>query len=197
MTLESLQFKIDKDFTAYKSYLDLLSKWNKAYNLTSIRGEDAMLRHHVLDSLAVLPFIEGKYCLDVGTGAGLPGLILAIAQPQQHWTLIDSNIKKTRFVSQVKLELELDNVEIIHGRIEDFSSDSRYDTVICRAFTALKDFYLSCERFRKDTGVLLAMKPAFPEDELKELKQNTQKVTFNELKGAGIEGNSGLFVIRG
>lgn len=194
--IEHLELDIQRNFLPYKAYLKLLNKWNKAYNLTAIRDKESMMTHHIFESLAVLPFLNGEHCLDVGTGAGLPGLILAIAQPQRQWTLVDSNIKKTRFVNQVKLELELDNVEIHHGRIEDFSPDASYNTVISRAFTALKGFYLSCERFTNEKGVLLAMKNGFPEDEMQALMEITDKAIFHELMVPGIEEKRGMVVIR-
>ncbi|TXK94350.1 16S rRNA (guanine(527)-N(7))-methyltransferase RsmG, partial [Methylococcaceae bacterium CS4] len=105
------------------NFVDLIEKWNKAFNLTAIRGRDEMLRLHILDSLAILPFITGNKIIDVGTGAGLPGIPLAIFMPNVQFTLLDSNSKKTRFVQQAILELQLQNVEVVHSRVEQLGRD--------------------------------------------------------------------------
>lgn len=123
------------------AYLHLLEKWNRAYNLTAIREIDEMIPRHVLDSLSVLPFITGPRTLDLGTGAGLPGLVLAMALPDRHFVLLDSNRKKTQFVTQAVVELSLPNVAVVHARCEEFSPDHTFDHVISRAFTSLADFH--------------------------------------------------------
>jgi 16S rRNA (guanine527-N7)-methyltransferase len=144
-------------------FIKLIEKWNKAYNLTAIRNREDMVRLHVLDSLAIVPFIEGKRVIDIGTGAGLPGIPLAIYLPEIEFTLLDSNAKKTRFVQQAILELKLKNVSVCHNRVEQYHPEKSFDTVITRAFAGLSDIVeLTAHLLNKD-GVLLAMKGQIPD----------------------------------
>lgn len=161
---------------ASKSQIDLLldfvvliEKWNKAYNLTAIRNREEMLRLHILDSLALLPFVSGENIADIGTGAGLPGIPLAIFMPQTIFTLVDSNSKKTRFVRQAVLELQLKNVEVVHSRVEDLGRPSEFDEVLSRAFANLKDIMTWTEYLLKPNGLLVSMKGLVPTEELKVL----------------------------
>lgn len=133
LTLSEVQ--IDK----LMSYLTLLQKWNKVYNLTAIRDPEEMLTKHLLDSLAIVPFISGKRLIDVGTGGGLPGIPLAICYPEKQIDLLDSNSKKTRFLIQAKAELGLVNTQVIHSRVEEYNPNPLYDGVISRAFAAMED----------------------------------------------------------
>jgi len=145
-------------------FIKLIEKWNKAYNLTAIRNREDMVRLHVLDSLAIVPFIEGKRVIDIGTGAGLPGIPLAIYLPEIEFTLLDSNAKKTRFVQQAILELKLKNVSVCHNRVEQYHPEKGFDTVITRAFAGLSDIVeLTAHLLNKDGGVLLAMKGQIPD----------------------------------
>ena len=144
-------------------FIKLIEKWNKAYNLTAIRNREDMVRLHVLDSLAIVSFIEGKRVIDIGTGAGLPGIPLAIYLPEIEFTLLDSNAKKTRFVQQAILELKLKNVSVCHNRVEQYHPEKSFDTVITRAFAGLSDIVeLTAHLLNKD-GVLLAMKGQIPD----------------------------------
>jgi len=144
-------------------FIKLIEKWNKAYNLTAIRNREDMVRLHLLDSLAIVPFIEGKRVIDIGTGAGLPGIPLAIYLPEIEFTLLDSNAKKTRFVQQAILELKLKNVSVCHNRVEQYHPEKSFDTVITRAFAGLSDIVeLTAHLLNKD-GVLLAMKGQIPD----------------------------------
>ena len=144
-------------------FIKLIEKWNKAYNLTAIRNREDMVRLHLLDSLAIVPFIEGKRVIDIGTGAGLPGIPLAIYLPEIEFTLLDSNAKKTRFVQQAILELKLKNVSVCHNRVEQYHPEKGFDTVITRAFAGLSDIVeLTAHLLNKD-GVLLAMKGQIPD----------------------------------
>ncbi|GAW86303.1 16S rRNA (guanine527-N7)-methyltransferase [Bathymodiolus platifrons methanotrophic gill symbiont] len=154
------------------NFVDLIEKWNKAFNLTAIRGRDEMLRLHILDSLAILPFITGNKIIDVGTGAGLPGIPLAIFMPNVQFTLLDSNSKKTRFVQQAILELQLQNVEVVHSRVEQLGRDGEYDAVLSRAFASLGDIMNLTEYLLQSEGVLIAMKGQVPELELKEMSRS-------------------------
>ena len=195
--LAGFDFRVVGGYAPYRHYIDLLLKWNKAYNLTAIRDPAQVMSHHVIDSLAITPYLQGEECLDVGTGAGLPGLILAIANPNQFWTLIDSNIKKTRFVAQAIMELKLKNVEVIHMRIEEYDEHGSFDTVVCRAYTCLSGFYQKCRPFIHDKGVLLAMKSAaFPKEEVDSLKTLTNDIEIYPVTNPVLEKNRGLIACR-
>jgi len=139
-------------------FLRMMVKWNRVYNLSAIREPEQMVRLHLLDSLAVLPFLYGKRCIDVGTGAGLPGIPLAIARPDMQFGLLDSNSKKTRFIQQACIELGLSNVSPLHDRIEEFQPEQKFDTVTARAFTAMPDLLLKTRHLLTAGGKLLAMK---------------------------------------
>jgi len=151
------------------AFVGLIEKWNKAYNLTAIRDRDEMLRLHILDSLAVLPFVTGQKIIDVGTGAGLPGIPLAILMPDIQFTLVDGNSKKTRFVQQAVLELQIKNVEVVHARVENLGRDGEYDAVLSRAFASLKDIMNLTEYLLQPEGILVAMKGQVPESELNKI----------------------------
>ena len=147
-------------------YLALVVKWNKAYNLTAVREPEKMLTHHLLDSLAILPHVRGPLVLDVGTGAGLPGIPLALARPDWRFTLLDSNQKKTTFLRQVMIELKLPNVEIACARVEAWPAPQPFDTVVSRAFSEVSEFLALAGKLCAKDGVMLAMKGVYPHDEL-------------------------------
>lgn len=162
--LESLNLSVAEDkVEQLLGFIKLLEKWNKAYNLTAIRDKEDMVRLHLLDSLAILPFIEGKRVIDIGTGAGLPGIPLAIYLSETEFTLLDSNAKKTRFVQQAILELKLKNVSVCHNRVEQYHPDKKFDTVITRAFASLSDIVELTAHLLSKNGVLLAMKGQSPD----------------------------------
>lgn len=150
-------------------YLALLVKWNRAYNLTAIRDPEEMVTKHLLDSLAVVPFVSGERLLDVGTGAGLPGIPLAIVYPDTLFELLDSNGKKTRFLVQVVADLALPNVTVHHKRIESGELAPVYDGILSRAFASLADMTRDCGPLLAEGGELLAMKGQYPEQELSQL----------------------------
>lgn len=147
-------------------YLDLLAKWNKAYNLTAVRDEGQMVTRHLLDSLAIAKHVQGQRLIDVGTGAGLPGIPLAIVFPQREFHLLDSNGKKTRFLFQVKTALGLDNMEVHQARVEAFQAAQPYDAVLSRAFASLQDMVRDCRHLLGPAGRFLAMKGAYPSQEV-------------------------------
>lgn len=149
-------------------YVALLQKWNKVYNLTAIRDAGQMVSHHILDSLTVLPHLWPGRWLDVGCGAGLPGLVLAIARPDWSFTLLDSNSKKTSFVQQATIELGLHNVSVRCARVEDMPASEKYDGIISRAFAETADFVALTRHLLADKGRWAAMKGA-PEQELQHL----------------------------
>jgi 16S rRNA (guanine527-N7)-methyltransferase len=146
-------------------YLALLHKWNKVYNLTAIRAPQQMVSNHLLDSLAVMPHLWAGRWLDVGCGAGLPGLVLAVAQPGWQFTLLDSNSKKTSFVQQAVIELGLRNVSIHCARVEEWQTVERFDGIISRAFSELGEFLRSTRHLVAPHGRWVAMKGA-PQQEL-------------------------------
>jgi len=154
------------------AYLALVDKWNKAYNLTAVREPQKMLTHHLLDSLSVLPHVRGSRVLDVGSGAGLPGIPLAQARPDWHFTLLDSSHKKTTFLRQATIELKLTNVEVICDRVESWEPAQPFDTVVSRAFSELPEFLKLAGRLCAKTGVVIAMKGIYPHEELAQLPED-------------------------
>ena len=155
-----------------------------------------MIVHHLLDSLAVVPYLKGSLVLDVGTGAGLPGIPLAIARPELSFVLLDSQQKKTRFVRQTVLELGLANVEVVQARVGDFHPAQRFDTVISRAFAALGNFVREVGHLCQPGGRILAMKGRYPETELKEIPEPYTVVAVTELTVPGLRGERHLIQIR-
>lgn len=165
-------------------YLELMHKWNKVYNLTAIRDMQQMVSHHILDSLAVIPYLWPKNWLDVGCGGGLPGIVLAICRPDWEFTLIDSNSKKTSFVQQAVIELGLKNVRVICGRVEEITGN-QYDGIISRAFAEVADFIKLTRHLLHDQGKWAAMKGA-PEEELKNLPGDIEVEQIIPLKILGM-----------
>ena len=147
-------------------YLELLQKWNKVYNLTAIRQPEQMVSHHLLDSLAVLPHLWPGRWLDVGCGAGLPGLALALMQPKWTFTLLDSNSKKTSFVQQAIIQLELHNVSVHCARAEEWQALNKFDGIISRAFADISEFILLTRHLLAPEGRWAAMKGIKPSQEL-------------------------------
>ncbi|NOQ88874.1 MAG: 16S rRNA (guanine(527)-N(7))-methyltransferase RsmG [Gammaproteobacteria bacterium] len=143
-------------------YIQLIARWNKTFNLTAIRDVEEMVSKHLLDSLVVQPYLEGDTVLDVGSGAGLPGIPFAITSPDKHFTLIDSNGKKTRFLTQAKIDLKLNNVEVIHQRVEDYQpvADGHriyFDIITARAYAATDDILSSTAHLQNEATRLLIM----------------------------------------
>jgi 16S rRNA (guanine527-N7)-methyltransferase len=180
----------------YIRYLQLLQKWNSAYNLTAIRDPEQMVTHHILDSLSVLPYLRGDDCLDVGTGAGLPGLVLALAAPEKHWILLDSNRKKIRFVNQAIIELKPGNVETVCIRAGQYRPDKLFSTIICRAFASLGTIYTQTRHLLAPGGSLLAMKGHDIHDELAGLDEGTVSVQIHTLNVPGIQEQRSLVEIK-
>ena len=156
-------------------YLHLIVKWNKHFNLSGITAIQEMVPLHLLDSLAISPYLEGERILDIGSGAGLPGIPLAIANPDKNFVLLDSNGKKTRFLFQVKVALELSNVEVIDARVDEYLSTAdtgEFSLITCRAFSSLSSIVKMIEKPLASGTKLLAMKGVYPHDEIAELQQD-------------------------
>jgi 16S rRNA (guanine527-N7)-methyltransferase len=151
-------------------YLGLLEKWNKTYNLTAIHEPGRMLTHHLLDSLAILPFVGAGPVLDVGSGAGLPGIPLAILRPATRVTLLDASQKKCSFMRQAAIDLGLPNVTVVHGRVEDFRPDAGFLQIVSRAFSDLTEFVRLTRHLVAEGGEWLAMKGLYPNEEISQLK---------------------------
>ncbi|MCP4078127.1 MAG: 16S rRNA (guanine(527)-N(7))-methyltransferase RsmG [Gammaproteobacteria bacterium] len=180
-----------------KDYLELLIKWNKAYNLTAITEPRKMVAYHVLDSLAILNEIpHGGLCLDVGTGAGLPGIPLAIMLPESTWVLLDSNGKKTRFVQQAIASCGLSNVKVVHSRIQDYHAESSFDVIVSRAFSSVSDFVSSVTPVWQTGTRLITMKTELSEAELKPLDSALYKLEINQLQVPGIAEKRSLVTIQ-
>jgi len=160
--------------------LEQLMRWNKTYNLTAIKNSKDALTLHLLDSLAVLPYITQANLLDVGTGAGFPGLPLAIMLPNVQFTLLDSNSKKIRFIRQQIHLLHLKNVDVIHSRVED-PQEKRYDGIISRAFASIKDMVGLTRHLLSDDGVWLALKGQYNQQEIDDLSECATKIVHHSL----------------
>lgn len=158
------------------TYLALLQKWNKVYNLTAVRDPEAMVTLHLLDSLSVLPYIDDTPLLDVGSGGGLPGVVLAIVKPDLQVTTIDTVQKKAIFMRQVKGELGLDNLTVVHSRVEQFLPEQLFGQVISRAFSDVALFMQLTEHLLLDGGKWLAMKGQVPTKELSAIDVQPTKV---------------------
>jgi 16S rRNA (guanine527-N7)-methyltransferase len=182
--------------SALMAYLALLDKWNKVYNLTAVRERGAMVAQHLLDSLAVLPHLtDTRRLLDVGAGAGLPGIPLAIAQPDLYVTLTDSSHKKTAFMQQACLELGLANATVICERIERLDLLEQPDAVISRAFSDLKEFLKLARHALAPGGKLLAMKGVYPHEELAQLPADVKVTQVIPLTVPGLDANRHLVVL--
>jgi 16S rRNA (guanine527-N7)-methyltransferase len=168
-------------------YVTELMNWNRVYNLTSVRKPADIITRHILDSLSVIPYLQGERILDIGTGAGLPGIPLAIACPEREFVLMDSSSKKLRFVQQTLGILELENVTLENVRVEDYKPDRLFDTIICRAFSDLHDFHQHATRLCNETGILLAMKGVYPMTEIECLEDKSVINDIITLKVPGLD----------
>jgi len=177
-------------------YLLLLIKWNKAYNLTAVRDPKQMVSRHLLDSLALLPYVHGRELIDVGSGAGLPGIPLAIFLPEAQVTSLDSNGKKTRFQFQVKVALGLDNFQVHQSRVEDFQPVEKSKQLVSRAFASLKDFVELTECLAAEDACWLAMKGQYPEQELEELPKQFQLHSSYSIEVPAQEGLRHLLILQ-
>ena len=176
-------------------YVALIEKWNRVYNLTAIREPEKMVSHHLLDSLAVAPHLHARRMLDVGSGAGLPGIPLALAHPGMHVTLLDSNHKKSAFLNQAVLELKLKNAEVCAGRVESWQAQNKFDVIISRAFSDMGEFVRVTRHLLAPGGIYAAMKGLHPYEEIDKLPPGCKVRQVFPLAIPGLEGARHLVLI--
>ncbi|STO92772.1 methyltransferase, SAM-dependent methyltransferase, glucose-inhibited cell-division protein [Haemophilus pittmaniae] len=176
--------------------VQLLNKWNKAYNLTSVRDPQEMLVKHILDSIVVSPYLQGERFIDVGTGPGLPGLPLAIINPTKQFVLLDSLGKRISFIRNAVRELGLTNVEPILSRVEEYQPEQKFDGVLSRAFASLKDMTDWCHHLPKENGYFYALKGIYHEDEVQELDKKFEIKGVITLSVPELVGERHLIVIK-
>ena len=178
-------------------YINLLLKWNKVYNLTSVRDPAEIVVRHLLDSLAIAPWCTAMRFIDVGTGGGLPGVPLAIIYPDKEIHLLDSNSKKTRFLFQVKTALGLDNISVHHERVESFTPIAPYDAVLSRAFASLVDMVTNCGHLLSESGQFIAMKGVLDELEIASVEALGHTAVVHPLSVPGLEEQRHLVILSG
>lgn len=177
-------------------FVELLDKWNKAYNLTSVRDPEDMLVKHIMDSIVVSPFLDGQSFIDVGTGPGLPGIPLAIMNPEKEFHLLDSLGKRIRFIKQVLHELQIKNVIPVQSRVEAYQPEEKFDAVLSRAFASMIDMVNWCHHLPKeDNGVFLALKGHLPNDEIAQLPSWCSVIDVKELAVPELEGERHLIIL--
>jgi 16S rRNA (guanine527-N7)-methyltransferase len=180
------------------AYVGLLAKWNRTYNLTAIREPERMVTHHLLDALSVLPHLParpGLRLLDVGSGGGVPGIPLAIACPDWHVTLLDSNAKKTTFLTQALIELAITNAGVATARVESYRPDAPFDVIVSRAFSDLTDFAAASARHLARDGILAAMKGVHPDEELAQLPAEFRVIGAPVVEVPGLDASRHLILI--
>jgi 16S rRNA (guanine527-N7)-methyltransferase len=186
--LQAMQLELPESVVnGLLAYLALLVKWNRAYNLTAVRDPQEMVTRHLLDSLSLVPHLYGERIIDVGTGGGLPGIPLSLVFPERDFTLLDANGKKTRFLVQAKAELGLDNVTVVHSRVEAYHPEQPYDGVITRAFASVADILRDSRHLLADDGQMMAMKGTVPEEELAALPEGFHLLEVIGLEVPGLE----------
>ena len=178
------------------AYAALLYKWNKTFSLTALREEEKAVSHHLLDSLAILPFVPAGNLLDVGSGGGMPGIPLAIARSELQVTLLDSNSKKTAFLRQAAIELALPNLAVHCGRVEQYDPPMRFAAITSRAFAELADFVGLSRHLLAEGGRWLAMKGVRPQDEIARLPNDVGVESVHRLIVPGVEGERHLAIVQ-
>ena len=178
------------------AYCRLLDKWNRTYSLTALRDPEKAVSHHLLDSLAILPFVTGASLLDVGSGGGMPGIPLAIARRELAVTLVDSNSKKTAFLQQAAIELSLANISVHCGRVEQYHRSVGFKLITSRAFSELSTFVDCSRHLLAPDGAWLAMKGVYPRDEIARLAGDVEVVAVHRLEVAGVDGERHVVVVR-
>ncbi|MGD8112658.1 16S rRNA (guanine(527)-N(7))-methyltransferase RsmG [Vibrio sp. TRT 21S02] len=177
-------------------YVELLDKWNKAYNLTSVRDPQEMLVKHILDSIIVSTHLDGQRFIDVGTGPGLPGIPLAIMNPEKQFVLLDSLGKRIRFIKQVLHELNIENVIPIQSRVEEYQPQDKFDGVLSRAFASMVDMVNWCHHLPKEqSGLFLALKGQLPQGEIEQLPEWCSVTDIKALNVPELEGERHLVIL--
>ena len=177
------------------AYLALLQKWNKTFALTALRDPSIAVSHHLLDSLAILPYLTFESLLDVGSGGGQPGIPLAIVRPDLRITLLDSNSKKTAFLQQAAIELGLTNIAVHCGRVEQYQPRSKFAAIVSRAFSELADFVTLSHQLLAPGGRWLAMKGVWPHEEIARLPKDVSVESVHRLEVPGVEGERHLVIL--
>ena len=185
----------DQQITLLVAFVERIHKWNKAYNLTSVRDPQVMLIKHIMDSIVIAPYLDGDHFIDVGTGPGLPGIPLAIMRPDCHFVLLDSLGKRVRFMKQIAFELHITNIEPIHSRVEEFHPAKKFDAVLSRAFASLKDMLHWCQHLVDSKGKFLALKGVLPEDELAGLSDDFKHIRTDKLVVPDLDGERHLVTL--
>ncbi len=186
----------DKQRSQLVGYVELLNKWNKAYNLTSVRDPMDMMVKHILDSIIVSTHLQGKRFIDVGTGPGLPGIPLSIMNPDCEFFLLDSLGKRIRFIKQVVHELGIDNVTPVQSRVEEFQPEEKFDAVLSRAFASMTDMVEWCHHLPKEqSGVFLALKGQHPRDEMDQLPDWCSVTDIKALQVPELDGERHLVTL--
>lgn len=194
LTSAQLVVEEDKQYQLIR-YVQLMHKWNKAYNLTSVRDPAEMIIKHIVDSIVIAPYLTAKNYIDVGTGPGLPGIPLAIMLPDRHFVLLDSLGKRVRFMKQVAFDLGIKNIQPVQSRVEQYQPELPLDGVLSRAFASLKDMLHWCQHLVDSKGVFLALKGQFPDQELDQLPAGFTVQDSLKLEVPGLEGERHLIVI--
>ena len=182
-------------FDAMLAYVNLMIKWNRVYNLTAVRDPKQIVRRHILDSLVVVPHLHGQRVLDVGSGGGLPGIPLSLACPDRTFTLLDSNGKKTRFLTQARVELGLDNVEVVKARIEQYRPAQPFDTIVSRAFSSVGEMAANTVAHCADGGRIIAMKGIYPVAEMENLPHTVRLREAVPVQVPGLDAARNLIVL--
>lgn len=177
------------------AYLELLRTWNRVYNLTAIQNVEESVWLHIIDSLSIKPYLHGTRLIDVGTGAGLPGIPLALTSPDKQFVLLDSNSKKTRFLNQVMYELKLQNIEIVHSRCEDYNPVQKFDSILSRAFTSIQVMLETTQHFISEQGQFLAMKGLYPEAEIQAITPEFNVIAVHKLLMTGLDAERHLVCV--
>jgi 16S rRNA (guanine527-N7)-methyltransferase len=171
-------------------YLDLLQRWNQVFNLTAIRDAYDMVPLHILDSFSISPYLQGSRIIDVGTGAGLPGIPLALTHPGKDFVLLDSNNKKTRFLTQVKMELGIKNIEVVQARCEEYptveTQKAGFDCIVSRAFSSIAVMLTSTQHLLAENGQFVAMKGVYPEQEIRDIPAGFTVTGVHKLEIKGL-----------
>lgn len=175
-------------------FIEILLKWNQAYNLTAIRDPEKIITHHILDSLSIIPYFKGNRVIDVGSGAGFPGIPCAFALPEHHFVLLDSNGKKVRFLTHSVAELGLTNVEVVQERVEKYRPEVCFDTIVVRAFSCVENVIKSSRHLLSHNGRVLIMKGIYPQEEIEKIKA---QVTVYKLAVPGLNEQRHLVCIEG